>query len=154
LGEAAAAGLSLAPSLLALSGGELAAYHGVEHKAIAAYEHGDVDAADASKEHERCGSHLVAPMLAANVAGAALLRRLVERPGPLAAGAVGVASIAVAVEAFAWSERHPGTRAARAFRRPGFELQRAIGTREPDERQLDVGAAALAEILRVEGVAA
>jgi uncharacterized protein YqhQ len=154
LGEAAAAGLSLAPSLLALSGGELAAYHGVEHKAIAAYEQGEADAADAAKEHERCGSHLVAPMLAVNVAGAALLRRVVERPGPVAAGAVGLVSIAAAVELFAWSERHPGTRAARAFRRPGFELQRAIGTREPDERQLDVGRAALAEILRAEAAAA
>jgi uncharacterized protein YqhQ len=173
LGEAAAAGLSLAPSLLALSGGELAAYHGVEHKAIAAYEQGEADAASwmtggeqfkqsggmsvlaaSAKEHERCGSHLVVPMLAANVAGAALLRRVVERPGPLAAGAVGLVSIAAAVELFAWSERHPGTRAARAFRRPGFELQRAIGTREPDERQLDVGRAALAEILRVEAAAA
>jgi uncharacterized protein YqhQ len=96
----------------------------------------------------------VAPMLAANVAGAALLRRVVERPGPVAAGAVGLVSIAAAVELFAWSERHSGTRAARAFRRPGFELQRAIGTREPDERQLDVGRAALAEILRVESAAA
>ena len=37
-GEAAAAMLSLAPAVLALRGGELAAYHGVEHKAIAAYE--------------------------------------------------------------------------------------------------------------------
>jgi uncharacterized protein YqhQ len=152
LGEAAAAGLSLAPSLLALRGGELAAYHGVEHKAIAAYEHDDADAADASKEHERCGSHLIAPMLAANVAGAALLRRLVERPGPVATGAVGLASIAAAVEVFAWSERHAATRTARALRRPGYELQRAIGTREPDERQLEVGRTALAEILRVEGV--
>jgi uncharacterized protein YqhQ len=172
VGEAAAAGLSLAPSLLALSGGELAAYHGVEHKAIAAYERGEADVswmtggeqfkrsggmsvlAASAKEHERCGSHLVAPMLVANVAGAALLRRVVERPGPVAAGAVGLVSIAAAVELFAWSERHPGTRAARAFRRPGFELQRAIGTREPDERQLDVGRAALAEILRVEAAAA
>jgi uncharacterized protein YqhQ len=150
LGEVAAAGLSLAPSLLALRGGELAAYHGVEHKAIGAYEHGTADAADASKEHERCGSHLVAPMLAANVAGAALLRRVVERPGPLATGAVGIASIAAAVEVFAWSERHASTRTARALRRPGYELQRLIGTREPDERQLEVGRAALAEILRVE----
>src|SRR4051794_32075221 len=35
-GEAAAAAVSLAPSLFALRGGDLAAYHGVEHKAIAA----------------------------------------------------------------------------------------------------------------------
>jgi len=152
LGEVAAAGLSVAPSLLALRGGDLAAYHGVEHKAIAAYEQDDADAADASKEHERCGSHLIAPMLAANLTGVAVLRRLVERPGPLATGAVGLASIAAAVEVFAWSERHESTRTARALRRPGYELQRAVGTREPDERQLEVGRAALAEILRVEGV--
>src|SRR5687768_13965317 len=68
-GEAAAAAVSLVPALFALRGGELAAYHGVEHKAIAAYEAPDeVDAADEDKEHDRCGSHLVAPMLASNVA--------------------------------------------------------------------------------------
>ena len=153
-GEAAAAGVSLAPALFALQGGELAAYHGVEHKAIAAYEAGAEDAAEAQKEHDRCGSHLVAPMLAANVAGAALLRRVVERPGPLANAAVSLAAAGAAVEVFAWAERHADTRAARAIRRPGFELQRAMGTREPDEAQLEVGRAALAEILRVEGASA
>jgi uncharacterized protein YqhQ len=151
MGEGAAAMLSLAPALLALRGGDLAAYHGVEHKAIAAYEAADdTDAADAAKEHDRCGSHLVAPMLASNVAGAIVLRRLLERPNALAGGAVAVASTAVAVEVFAWSERNAGTRLARALRRPGFEIQRLVGTREPDERQLEVGRAALAEILRVE----
>jgi uncharacterized protein YqhQ len=150
-GEAAAAGVSLAPAVFALQGGELAAYHGVEHKAIAAYEQGSGDAAQAAKEHDRCGSNLVTPMLAANVAGAALLRRVVERPGPLANAAVALGAMATAVEVFAWTERHGDTRAARVIRRPGFELQRAMGTREPDERQLEVGRAALAEILRVEG---
>jgi uncharacterized protein YqhQ len=150
-GEAAAAMLSMAPALFALRGGELAAYHGVEHKAIAAYEApDDRDAADAAKEHDRCGSHLVAPMLASNVAGALLLGRVLERPSAVAGGAVAVASTAVAVEVFAWSERHAGSRTARALRRPGFEIQRLVGTREPDERQLEVGRAALAEILRVE----
>jgi hypothetical protein len=59
--------------------GDLAAYHGVEHKAIAAYEAEDegADAADAAKEHDRCGSHLVAPMLASNVAGMLLLRQAI-----------------------------------------------------------------------------
>jgi len=152
IGEAVAAGLSLAPAMLALRGGELAAYHGVEHKAIAAYEspEDESDAAEAAKEHDRCGSHLVAPMLASNVAGALLLRRALERPNALAGGAVAIASTAVAVEVFAWSERNAGTRLARALRRPGFEIQRLWGTREPDERQLEVGRAALAEILRVE----
>ena len=103
------------PALFALRGGELAAYHGVEHKAIGAYEADDEDAADATKEHDRCGSHLVAPMLASNLAGTLLLRRVVERPGALAGGAVALASSAVAVEVFAWCERHAETpRGARA----------------------------------------
>ncbi len=61
-----------------------------------------------------------------------------------------MASVGAAVEVFAWSERHAGSPAARALRRPGHELQRAVGTREPTEAQLEVGRAALAEILRVE----
>ena len=149
-GESIAALASIAPALFALRGGELAAYHGVEHKSIAAYEQGSEDASDASKEHERCGSHLVAPMLASNLAGTMLLRRALEKPGPMAGGAVALASTAVAVEVFAWCERNSETRLARALRRPGFEIQRVVGTREPDERQLEVGRAALAEILRVE----
>jgi uncharacterized protein YqhQ len=150
-GEAAAAVVGFMPALLALRGGELAAYHGVEHKAIGAYESDAPDAADATKEHERCGSHLVAPMMAANLAGTLLLRRAITRPSPLAGGAVAIASSAVAVEVFAWCERNSETRTARALRRPGFEIQRLVGTREPDDRQLEVGRAALTEILRAEG---
>ena len=98
--EAAVALVSLAPALLALRGGELAAYHGVEHKSIAAYEDGEA-AAEAAKEHDRCGSHLVAPMLAAAAVGSVAARRAGLR-GPAAEVAVGVGSAAVAVEVFAW----------------------------------------------------
>ena len=147
-GEAAVALLSLAPAMLALRSGDLAAYHGVEHKSIAAYEDGE-DAADAEKEHDRCGSHLVTPMLAAAAAGNVAARRAGLR-GPAAEAAVGLGSAAVAVEVFAWSERHPDSRMAHLLRKPGYEIQRLIGTREPTTEQLDVGRAALAEILRVE----
>jgi uncharacterized protein YqhQ len=153
-GEAALAAVSLAPSLMALRGGDLAAYHGVEHKAIAAYEDDDADARDAAKEHDRCGSHLMAPMLTANVAGTVLLKRLVDRPTTAQGAALSLASIGLAVEVFSWTERHSETGTARALRRPGFELQRVLGTREPTEDQLAVGRAALEEILRVEGAAA
>ncbi|HEX2086365.1 MAG TPA: DUF1385 domain-containing protein [Solirubrobacteraceae bacterium] len=148
--EAGAAALSVLPSLVALRGGELAAYHGAEHKTIGAYEDGTDDHA---KEHDRCGSHLMAPLIASNLAGVALLKGVMEKPTPLAAGAVAVASVGVAVEVFAWSERHAETAAARALRKPGHELQRVIGTREPTAAQLEVGRAALDEILRAEGAA-
>jgi uncharacterized protein YqhQ len=146
--EAAVAIVSVAPALLALRSGDLAAYHGVEHKAIAAYED-DSDAADATKEHDRCGSHLVAPMLTAAAVGNVAARRAGLR-GPVAEAAVGLGSAAVAVEVFAWSERHPDSGLTRLLRVPGHEIQRAIGTREPTAEQLEVGRAALEEILRVE----
>src|SRR4051794_17262557 len=146
--ESAVALVSVAPALLALRSGDLAAYHGVEHKAIGAYEDGE-DAADATKEHERCGSNLVAPMLAAATVGNVAARRAGLR-GPAADAAVGLGSAALAVELFAWSERHPDTAAAKAFRVPGYEIQKLIGTREPTDEQLEVGRAALEEILRVE----
>jgi uncharacterized protein YqhQ len=150
--EAGVALISLAPALMALRSGDLAAYHGVEHKAIAAYE-ADGDAAEAVKEHDRCGSHLVAPMLTAAAVGNVAMRRAGLR-GPAVEAAVGLGSAAVAVEVFAWSERHPASRMARLLRRPGHEIQRAVGTREPTADQLDVGRAALAEILRVEASSA
>jgi uncharacterized protein YqhQ len=150
--EAAVAGISLLPAVLALRGGELASYHGVEHKAIAGYEQGE-DAAAADKEHDRCGSNLVAPMLASSVAGSVAVRRAGLR-GPAPDAAVALGSMAVAIELFGWAERHPDSRLTRLLRRPGHEIQRAVGTREPTAEQLEVGRAALDEILRVEGIPA
>jgi uncharacterized protein YqhQ len=149
-GELLRAGVSLLPSAIALGGGDLAAYHGVEHKAIAAYEQGESDARDVPKEHDRCGSHLMAPLLAVSMAGTALLRKLVPEPGVLGQAAVSVAAVGVAVEVFAWTERNSETALARVLRLPGHELQRLLGTREPTDAQLEVGRAALAEIVRAE----
>ena len=51
---------------------------------------------------------------------------------------------------FAWSDRHHGSPLAEAFHTPGREIQRLVATKEPTAEQLEVGVAALAEILRVE----
>jgi uncharacterized protein YqhQ len=141
--------LGIAPAALALKDSELAAYHGVEHKAIAGYEQG-TDASEAAKEHNRCGSNLVAPMLLSTLAGNLVVRGLLRARGPLAGVSVALGSVALSVELFAWSERHPDRSLARAFHRPGFEMQRLFATREPTPEQLQVGRAALAEILRRE----
>jgi uncharacterized protein YqhQ len=150
LREAGVAALGLAPAMIALRDRELTAYHGVEHKAIGAYEQGSDDPASVAKEHERCGSHLIAPMVVLSAAGQLLLERLLDDPGPLARAAVGMASVSAAVEAFAWAERNSDSPAAHAFRRPGTEIQRLLATREPSAEQLEVGTAALEEILRAE----
>jgi uncharacterized protein YqhQ len=148
--EAAVQAVGAVPALVALSDRNLAAYHGVEHKAIAAYEQGVDDPRQVPKEHDRCGSNLVTPMMLLSAGGTVLLERLVERPGPLARAGVGLGGASVAVEMFAWSDRHHGSPLAEAFHAPGREIQRLVATKEPTEAQLQVGVAALAEILRVE----
>lgn len=142
--------LGALPALVALRDRDLAAYHGVEHKHIAAYEQGIDDASSVPKEHDRCGSNLIAPMMVLSAGGTLLLERLVENPGSLARAGVGLGGASIAVEMFAWSDRHHDTALARAFHRPGFEIQRLVATREPTPEQMEVGAAALAEIVRAE----
>jgi len=143
--------LGAAPAVVALTDRDLAAYHGVEHKAIAAYEQGIEDPASVPKEHDRCGSNLLTPMMLLSAGGTVLLERLVERPSPLVRAGVGLAGASIAVEMFAWSDRNHGSPLAEAFHTPGREIQRHLATKEPSPEQLQVGIAALAEILRVEG---
>jgi uncharacterized protein YqhQ len=149
--EALAAAIGLIPALTALSDRNLASYHGVEHKAIGAYEQGSLDPRDATKEHDRCGSNLVAPLLIFSAIGQLLIERTLEKPGPVARAAVGIGSIGLAAELFAWSERNSEKSLARAYRRPGHEIQRYVATKEPTEEQIEVGEAAMLEILRAEG---
>ena len=147
--EAVVAVLGALPALTALRDPSLAAYHAAEHKAIGAYEQ-DTDAAEMPKEHQRCGSNLIAPMLATSVAGQLLIERVLDDPGPIARAVVGLAGVGAAVELFVYAERHPGSAIGRAVHGPGHEIQRLVSTREPSDDQLAVGRAALDEILRAE----
>jgi uncharacterized protein YqhQ len=151
--EGALQAIGALPALVALRDRDLAAYHGVEHKAIAAYEQGVDDPATVPKEHDRCGSNLIAPMMLLTAGGTVLLERMVENPGALSRAGVGLGGASIAVEMFAWSDRHHDTALARAFHTPGREIQRLVATKEPTPAQLEVGIAALAEILRVEQTA-
>ena len=149
--EGLVAVLGLLPAATALRDRDLAAYHGVEHKAIGAYERGSFDPADAPKEHERCGSNLIAPLLVLSVAGQLIVERLIERPGPVPRAVAGMASVSGAVELFVYAERHPDSAFGRGLHALGHEIQRLFSTREPSSEQLEVGTAALREILRAEG---
>jgi uncharacterized protein YqhQ len=152
LRELAVAGVSLAPVLLALRDSKLSRYHGAEHKSVAAYESGG-DAGEAHKEHARCGTNLVAPMVATSLATNLLLRAAGKERQPLATFAAGLVSIGTAMELFAWMARHPDHPLARTLGRPGLEMQRVFTTSEPTEDQLDVADMALRELLRLEGEA-
>jgi uncharacterized protein YqhQ len=144
--ELVASTLSLAPALLALRSGSLAAYHGAEHIAIGSYEHGEPRA----KEHERCGSHLVGPLLATTTAGNLLANRVTIRYRPLARLGAAAVAVAASTELFAWMQANPERQLARALARPGHELQHRLATAEPTAAQLEVAEAALAACLELE----
>jgi uncharacterized protein YqhQ len=152
LRELAVAGVGIAPVLLSLRDSRLSRYHGAEHKSVAAYESGG-DPAAADKEHARCGSNLVAPMVVTSVATNLLLRAAGKERQPLATFAAGLVSIGTAMELFSWMARHQDHPLARTLRRPGIEMQRLFTTSEPTEDQLDVADVALRELLRLEGEA-
>jgi uncharacterized protein YqhQ len=144
--ELLAGALSLTPALLALRGGELAAYHGAEHVSIGTYEHG----VKRAKEHERCGSHLIGPLLAASAAGNVLAARAPARFRGSARMASSIGAVGAAVEVFAWMTKHPDHPLSKALARPGHELQHRIATAEPSPAQLEVAEAALAACLELE----
>jgi uncharacterized protein YqhQ len=140
--------VSVAPAALALRGSDLAAYHGAEHISIGSYEHGEPRA----KEHERCGSHLLGPLLAttsvANIVTAKAPPHL--RAPARVVGQLG--ALAVTTEIFGWMVRNPETRLARALAKPGHELQHRVATADPTPEQVEVAEAALAACLELERV--
>ena len=144
--EAVAAFFALAPAALALRNSELAEYHGAEHISIGSYEHDE----PRPREHERCGSHLVGPLLVTSAAGSLAARAAPPHLRvPARAGAT-VGAMASSVELFSWMLRNRDHPLARALARPGRELQSRVLTAEPTAAQLEVARAALDECLRLE----
>ncbi len=138
--------LSIAPAALALRGSDVAAYHGAEHISIGSYEQGK----RATKEHSRCGSHLIGPLLATTAIGNTLAARApahVRTPARLGAQLL---ALAASTEIFGWMVRNPDNRLARALAKPGHELQHRLATAEPTPEQIEVAEAALAACLELE----
>jgi uncharacterized protein YqhQ len=141
--------LSLAPAALALRGGELAAYHGAEHISIGTYEHGEPRA----REHERCGSHLLGPLVASTALGGALAAKAPKHLRGPARAAAQLGAVAASTELFGWMTRNPDKPLSRALAWPGHELQHRLATAEPTPEQLEVAEAALAACLELEHAA-
>ena len=138
--------LSLAPAALALRGGELAAYHGAEHISIGTYEHGE----GATKEHERCGGHLVGPLLLTSAVGNAIAGLAPERKRNQARAAAQLGALGASTEIFGWMTRHPQNVLSQALWKPGHELQHRLTTADPSPDQLEVAEAALRACLELE----
>jgi len=148
--ELAAGLLALGPALLSLRGSDLAAYHGAEHISIGSYEHDE----PRSREHERCGSHLIGPLLVTSAAANAVAATVPAQYRGPARAAASVGGVAAATELFGWMVRNPDRPLARALARPGHELQHRYATKEPTPEQVEVAEAALRACLEREARAA
>jgi uncharacterized protein YqhQ len=138
--------LSIAPAALALRGSDVAAYHGAEHISIGSYEQGK----HATKEHNRCGSHLIGPLLATTAIGNTLAARAPAHMRTPARLGAQLFALAASTEIFGWMVRNPEKRLARALAKPGHELQHRLATAEPTPEQVEVAEAALAACLELE----
>ena len=137
------------PAVIALRSSELSAYHGAEHISIGTYEHGE----ERGKEHERCGSHLIGPLLITTAIGNVLAARAPIHLRSVARTVAGIGALAASTEIFGWMLRHPDAAVSRALAKPGHELQHRLATSEPSSDQLEVAEAALRECLRLEHAA-
>ena len=156
--ESLSAITGLLPAVVALRDGDAATWHAVEHKSIAAYESGGASevaqAARHPKEHTRCGTNLVAPLIVSTVLINTAIRRIVPRASS-AMRAVGSAlAVGATVELFSFASRNPEHPVARGVHRIGHVIQATIATKEPGPDAMAVGRAAMDEILRLEGVTA
>jgi uncharacterized protein YqhQ len=147
--ELATTGLALLPAALSLWGSEVAAYHGAEHISIGSYESGDAQ----PREHERCGSNLILPLLFGTFVTNLLATRLPARMRSAGRIAGQLAVLVAAFELFSWSVRNRDRALARALARPGHELQHRLATAEPTDEQLQVAQAALDACLALERTA-
>jgi uncharacterized protein YqhQ len=138
--------LSVAPAALALRGADVAAYHGAEHISIGTYEHGK----RAEREHERCGSHLLGPLLATTALANTLAAHAPAHIRRAARMGAQFAAVAASTEIFGWMVRNPDKPLARALAKPGHELQHRVATAEPSPEQIEVAEAALAACLELE----
>jgi len=142
-------GVSLIPDLR-----RVFQYHGAEHKVIHAYEAlGSADperARSFSPLHPRCGTGFLLLVLVVAVFVFALVGKP-SLPWLILSRLVGIPLIiGVSYEiGIKWAGRHSQGLLARIVLWPGIQLQR-LTTREPTYEQLEVAAAALEEVIRLD----
>jgi uncharacterized protein YqhQ len=129
------------------------AYHGAEHKTIAAYEHDEPLVPDRvdrySTLHVRCGTNFLLLVMVTTI----LVFALFGSPGlwwRIGSRLVAIPIIAgLAFELLRLGARFPDSRVIRAAMAPGLWLQK-ITTQPPDRGQIEVAIASFNEVLRRE----
>lgn len=128
----------------------LFAYHGAEHKTLAAYEAGEElipeNARKYSRIHPRCGTSFILMVMILMI----LIFTFVGQTGVLMRVLIKIVMMPVvaglAYEAIKFSGRHCESKAVQILIAPGLWLQK-MTTREPDDAQLEVAMAALKAVL-------
>jgi len=132
------------------------AYHGAEHKTIAAYEHDEVLTPETvdrySTLHVRCGTNFLLLVMVTTI----FVFALFGNPGlwwRIGSRIVAIPIIAgFAFELLRLGARFPNSRLLHALMVPGLWLQK-ITTRPPDRDQIEVAIASFNEVLRREAEA-
>ncbi|MEA2639760.1 MAG: hypothetical protein QOF51_1154 [Chloroflexota bacterium] len=129
-------------------------YHGAEHKAINAFEGGarlrSAEIAPFSVRHPRCGTNFLLIVGALSIAVFAPLGRPDSWLILVGSRIVLVPVIAgLAYEAIKWGSSHITNPVVAILMKPGLAMQ-SLTTREPTLPQIEVSAAALREVIRLE----
>jgi len=131
------------------------AYHGAEHMAVHAYEHGDPLEPQALRRyptmHPRCGTAFLLVVAVVALVVFALLGKPPLWLGILSRILLVPVIAAISYEFIRWSGAHARNPVARLLIAPGLALQR-ITTRQPDDGQLEVAIAAMKGALEADGV--
>lgn len=121
-------------------------YHGAEHKVVHAYEKGKMltaeEASEFSTAHMRCGTAFILIVMVLSILVFSLLGRPALWLRVLERLAIIPLVAAFSYEIIRFAGRHEESILVKIIMSPGLLLQR-LTTREPDDRQLEVAAAAL-----------
>jgi uncharacterized protein YqhQ len=128
-------------------------YHGAEHKAINTFEAGEPLTLEYARKHStanpRCGTSFLFSVLIIAI----LVFSLVGKPdfGWLVASRILLLPVIAALgyEFIFFTARHCGNPVVKILMQPGMWLQ-SLTTREPDDRQLEVGLEALKHVVAEE----
>ena len=131
------------------------AYHGAEHMAVHAYEHGDPLEPEALRRyptmHPRCGTAFLLVVVVVALVVFALLGKPPLWIGILSRIVLVPVIAAISYEFIRWSGAHASHPLARVLIAPGLALQK-LTTRQPEEDQLEVAIAAMKGALQEDGV--
>ena len=125
------------------------AYHGAEHKVIAAHEHGVALTVEAvrpfSVRHARCGTDFLLLVVVVAIVVFSLVGDA-SWPVLIATRVLGLPLVAgLAYEVLKLAKRRPESKVVAVLTAPGLALQ-ALTTRPPDDAQIEVAIAALVAV--------